>query len=124
MNTLQVTGAVGGVMSAFVAVAIWRFRRANRPSFAEEFRHSAGLDHVPMRVLREIVQEMGAAIDIRRHEAQALLGGLIPGLSEFEYYVYMLRFVEERTRTETARVLFCSVHAIQKVEKSIQAKRV
>jgi hypothetical protein len=58
---------------------------------------------------------------ISRLEAQALLADLIPQLSDFECRVFVLRFVAERTRTETARLLGCSIAGLLWIEKSIRA---
>ena len=60
---------------------------------------------------------------ISRLEAQALLRDLIPELSDFEQRICMLRFVEERSRTEAARILGCSVSGLAKIEKAILDKR-
>lgn len=55
--------------------------------------------------------------------AQGLLYGLLGQLTEEEYQVFGLRFVQEQPRTSAAQELGCSVVKIAQIEKSILSKR-
>lgn len=55
--------------------------------------------------------------------ARDVLCGLLAQLTEREYRVFVLRFVNERPRTVVAQELGCSVVTIANIEKSILRKR-
>lgn len=60
---------------------------------------------------------------INRLETAAMCRALASSLTSFEYRVFVLRFVEDRTRTEAARELGCSVSGVAETEKAIIRKR-
>ena len=78
-----------------------------------------------IHVLRSAVTASRAVEErsVNRIVAQDLLFWFLGQLTEREYQVFVLRFVDEKSKTASAKELGCSVATVDRIEKSLLSKR-